>query len=796
MDVKKESATENKARREGLFSKLKYAVSIKAKEKSNDTLKTDLLVFAVGFILSRCHILFGAHPLGIAYTAAISRGAWSALMGVVIGSVTMGGDGIIFAASALITLLLRAVMSDGGAIDAMFSERMILKACSSVIGGFVAMVYEMALSGINERSLLFGITMLALPPVIASVFSGALSSEISLSDIFSPREILSFKGRSRSEKQRIVYFQMSLLSLGFFIGLSLGEVDLFGISASYIFSGFVTLAVAKRFGAIYALAAGFVCSLGVSGAFSVSFALLGLCAGAMFRFGSGYAVLLGGAAMSAWSIYYAGLSGFLTTLPEYLISAALAAPLLGRLSPKRAEEEGEDGKKAAEDMVGTMALAFQNRYSGSLDSLECALSALSEVVRGYAPAAASAGDEYRDIAENAASRFCRVCPGGELCTNENISPCTKNTEKIIEKLMKDERILPSDINTDTEFCQIAAIVAEEINREAGLLKMKRSTAEECYAEEYGLVSMLINEARQKDSLETEVDGELSERLYEAVLSEGLTNGVIRVFGKRRKRFILAGEDSDGSKISSRALKDKLESISGVRLGEAEYFRRGDMALMECGVRRALSAASASASLAGSEREVSGDSCMTFESVDDFFYSVISDGMGSGAVAKETSSFAVNFMKCALNYGASKEAVLRLINHIIRSGGSECSATADIFELDLLSGEGEFLKSGAASSFVKRDTSIFRIRSRTAPIGLMKTIDAERIRVEIKPGDYVIMISDGVADASDDAPWLLEALSRDACTDLREYAEMIISEAKKNEMTRDDMSVTVIRISEA
>ena len=34
MDVKKESATENKARREGLFSKLKYAVSIKAKEKS------------------------------------------------------------------------------------------------------------------------------------------------------------------------------------------------------------------------------------------------------------------------------------------------------------------------------------------------------------------------------------------------------------------------------------------------------------------------------------------------------------------------------------------------------------------------------------------------------------------------------------------------------------------------------------------------------------------------------------------------------------------------------------------
>jgi len=109
---------------------------------------------------------------------------------------------------------------------------------------------------------------------------------------------------------------------------------------------------------------------------------------------------------------------------------------------------------------------------------------------------------------------------------------------------------------------------------------------------------------------------------------------------------------------------------------------------------------------------------------------------------------------------------------------------------------EFLKSGAASSYVKRESSIFRIRSRTAPIGLLKTIDTEKIRVEIKAGDHVILLSDGIVDSFDDAPWLLELLSRDVPRDVSEYARLILSEAAKNATGGDDMTVTVIKISEA
>ena len=78
---------------------------------------------------------------------------------------------------------------------------------------------------------------------------------------------------------------------------------------------------------------------------------------------------------------------------------------------------------------------------------------------------------------------------------------------------------------------------------------------------------------------------------------------------------------------------------------------------------------------------------------------------------------------------------------------------------------------------------------------MRSIDTERISVEIKGGDHIIMISDGIAEIAEDAPWLLLLLGEAARRDLKEYASLILSEAKRNGASGDDMTVTVIRIDE-
>jgi serine phosphatase RsbU (regulator of sigma subunit) len=98
--------------------------------------------------------------------------------------------------------------------------------------------------------------------------------------------------------------------------------------------------------------------------------------------------------------------------------------------------------------------------------------------------------------------------------------------------------------------------------------------------------------------------------------------------------------------------------------------------------------------------------------------------------------------------------------------------------------------------VKRESSIFRLRSKTAPLGLLSTIDTEKLRVEIQPDDYVIMLSDGVCQDDEESAWLLELLSKPPIPSLKDYAEYILSEAKRVMQTRDDMSVVVLKIKKS
>ena len=788
-----------------LFSEIKTSLcSLKEDlQGKNKSLIYDLLVFSIGFLLSRCQIALGARPLGLAMVALAQGSIWPILAGGVVGSLSLGFDGIIIAVATLAIAMIRAAVSSGDKDEngkmRLFEEALIVRISISVLGGFIVAAYEALVYGINEATLLYGLVMIIVTPLLTFALSGLVCTGIDHRELLHGQsDVLKLEGCEKNERYNKIFFQASSLVLIFFVSLSIKEINILGISFSYIFSGAITLLVAKRFGAMRAAGVGFVSSLALSGTLSVAFALAGLCSGVMFGFGMGYAIIAGGIALCVWGAYSSGLSGLLSTLPEYTIASALVMPMLRTVEEVPKEEEIVDQPERAEDMVGTMALAYQNRYSGSLDSLESALAEISRIISNYnkAPAEISL-DEYRDIVISVAEQSCSECGEGVLCEKEDIRPVIKSADKIARLLYEGKKISGEDLNGDTEFCQLSKIMADDINREVGRRKQELYLINNSVeaAEEYELISKLINQARSCDESERKIDNGMTAALTEAFESCGFKSGIIRAFGNRRKHFILAGEDESGAKISSFELRKSVEKAAGVKLGTPEYFRRGRMVLMECGIRRTLKVSMASSTLAGRKNEVSGDTVACFESDDDYFYSLISDGMGSGELAKRTSGFVGEYIKGAMKLGAAKETLLHILNHTIRARREECSATVDLFELDLLNGNGIFLKSGAAPSYIKRESSIFRIRSQTTPIGLLKSIDTEKISVEIKPGDHIIMISDGIADITEDAPWLLLLLSEAPKSNLKEYADLILSEARKNSGTRDDMSVVVIRVDE-
>ena len=338
--------------------------------------------------------------------------------------------------------------------------------------------------------------------------------------------------------------------------------------------------------------------------------------------------------------------------------------------------------------------------------------------------------------------------------------------------------------------------AESINRGAAILAEEkfRESKKDTYSDDFSIISKLINEARISDDREKATNEALSERLGEVMADAGLDGGVIRAFGERRPYFILAAEDESGVRITAPELKKNIEAIAGVRLSTPEFYRRGKMALMECGCDKSYAAECGIASVAGSRDDISGDSATYFVSSGGYFYSIISDGMGSGTEAKEISGFVTEFMTKALEFCSEGQTVLKILNHAIKHRHRECSATFDLFSLDLYRGEAEFIKSGAAPSYVKRDSSIFRIKSKTAPLGLMKSVDAERIRVDLESEDYIIMLSDGIAQSAEDTPWLLDLLSKPPKRNIKEYADFILSTALKNMPKNDDMTVVVVKVS--
>ena len=303
---------------------------------------------------------------------------------------------------------------------------------------------------------------------------------------------------------------------------------------------------------------------------------------------------------------------------------------------------------------------------------------------------------------------------------------------------------------------------------------------------------ITKETASADAEERELDEDRTDKL-EAVLSDyGFSEGVARCFGKRRPYVICAAEDKDGDRISSSEFRRRLSEASGVALCEPEYYRRSEMVVMVAECRPSYVITGAFATKNGTRSAISGDTAALFESENKVYHALISDGMGSGEEAKRTSEFVSSFMKSGLDTGASVSSLIGAINITVRARAEECGASIDLFSFDLVTGEASFVKSGASPSFIKRGTSLFRIRSRTLPVGVMSEVDAERIGASVEVGDLIIMISDGVS-ADAEAPWLINLLHLCPGGTLEDYAQTILAEAERQSGAEDDATVVVLRV---
>ena len=194
-------------------------------------------------------------------------------------------------------------------------------------------------------------------------------------------------------------------------------------------------------------------------------------------------------------------------------------------------------------------------------------------------------------------------------------------------------------------------------------------------------------------------------------------------------------------------------------------------------------------------KISGDQYAMLESEKGRLLLLLSDGTGAGEDASRGSGRVMDLMEKMLEAGFGTEASVNLLNSALYAQNEEDDhPTIDLCSLDLYTGECEICKVGGVATFWKTSGRVLCVGGESLPLGIFQKVQIERQMCQIRPGDLLVMMTDGVLDMMEDGEermaQVLEGLQEQ---NPQEIAEKILSYAicASEGRIRDDMTVFVL-----
>ncbi len=587
---------------------------------------------------------------------------------------------------------------------------------------------------------------------------------------FLPLSVAALTGLTDKKAKR-ARRELGILAAAFFVTAGAGVISAGGYSLGIAAAAFLTLMLSKN-GWVTGALAGFVCGMGCGIAYMPVLGILGFAAG-MFGdtsplFSRIFAFLLSGAV----GCYLVGVA---EALPGLLCTAVgiAAYTLLAPRLPELPQYSIARPEKAERTVL-------------SESKLSAAFSSLSRVFF-------TVGEEDAKLKKEAVSEkvrenvfaLCEKCRG---CTCDKYDLVNSLTDTLWKKRLAVFADLPRHIQGSCKntgellFAANSAVAEGENGLKDGMNRL---------AEEYLAFSRLICSANRADNEESAGDAAKSRRVRELLHDKKIAFRSVSVVGKRRLRVTVRGVDPSKINIGSRELSYMLSTLLMTRLGEPEFVmteQNGtEMRLSSLPVLR-VECAKATVGKAG--ETVCGDTVSFFESDGGYFYSLISDGMGSGREAELASRLASIFLEKLLELGAEAGETLKMLNRMLITKDEEVFTTVDLLEIDRMTGDARIIKAGAAPTFIYRQGECYRLDARTAPVGIISEVRAAETKLKLKRGDYIVMTSDGITP-TDPKPSLPPTGESKTAAAL---AGAIINRWSESAATGDDMSVSVIRIA--
>ena len=710
--------------------------------------RKELLMLLAAFLIGRTSIAGGLLPFGFAFFAAL-YGTFSIKLllaiPIIIGMATSGSvEQIYVSAAAMIIYSALSILFKGIKSRAMFKQ-----ACMAFGSILVPQLVMTGLQGFLVFDVLRALFTSFIVFVVFFIFRNASVL------IDNPLRKTSYS----SEEMISLAITAGLMLAGF------GDYTFLGLSPRNIFCTLLILLFSYKCGAGVGASAGVAIGLTVSMSTTAaplaigSYAFCGLLAGVfrgLGRIGAGLGFVLGNAVLT---IYMNGSQEVLVYLKEILVSLGIFMLVPQKLieiatEPFNRELEVYSDKRGYTRRVRDITVDKLDKFSRAFKELSKTFSEISETK------VAANKQDISVLFDRVADRVCKDCSLCLYCWDRNFYSTYQVMFNIVETLEEKGFIEQCDIpHHFIDKCERLNEFVDAVNnvyeifRVDMIWKSRIGESRGLISQQFDGLSKVISGLAEEINVEVTFYGDLEDEIFQKLIAAGLRPREVVVFRNKNGKFEVSilHKGCGGSRMCVSHIEKLVSEAMNKKMtrGTDEYCTqmRDGNCLIKFTEVETLRITTGVARLSKYESSVSGDSYTFLNNGKGKYVIALSDGMGSGQKAAAQSKASVGLLENFMESGFDKDMALKLINSVlVLKSGDDSFSTMDVSIIDLYNGDVEFIKTGAAPTFVKRGERVETIRSASLPAGILSNIETELVHKKAESGDLIIMVTDGITDS--------------------------------------------------
>lgn len=415
----------------------------------------------------------------------------------------------------------------------------------------------------------------------------------------------------------------------------------------------------------------------------------------------------------------------------------------------------------------------------------------------------SAADDLPGVYGRAVERVCTNCSQSAVCWRKNRDETGKSFSRLTYPLREHGRVERSDF--DIPFlskCGRAAEIRDAVNNEYKELLVKegaRMRAEQVRAvveEHFRSTSQMLGDMAEEFEQYHNFDEQSAELAREVLRRHEITPlEVCCRIDKFGRMSVEANVIKPcGVHVNKGQLTRAMSAACGRTFAQPGVTSYGERMRLLWSQRPVYSVERGFSQHSNGGAAMCGDCAAAFEDGSGRYFSVLSDGMGTGSRAAVDGTMTASMARSMLKAGIGFESTLRMINSaMLAKGEDESLATLDVVSIDMFTGEVQLRKAGAAGTVLKRRRRTEYLEAKSVPVGIMPEVNFARSEKTVDSGDMIVMISDGVIASGTE--WLIDLVGNTLEDDPQRLAEQIVDRAVKDRADGhgDDVSAVVLMI---